>query len=248
MNPHLLHIAPLLAQASKAAYLDPSEAKSAMARQGLCEFKPFRNESTDIEGFVALSDDVCVIAFRGTDSLKNWLTDGDKRMVKIGQVSEGAVKVHEGFWNALESVNLPDGCYYRTKKVYITGHSLGGALAMLCAYKWVILHDATVVTFGQPRVGNKVFADYYDSTLGDNTLRVVHQCDIVPRIPIHWLWWPYWHTKNNLYFDSDGKAHLNMPEWRRLRYDVADLTRNGLEELCGDHAVKLYAGMNFRAV
>lgn len=54
-------------------------------------------------------------------------------------------------------------------RVFITGHSLGGALATLCAYELAKRGGAarqcqqlTLYTFGAPRVGNKVFADEYN--------------------------------------------------------------------------------------
>ena len=67
----------------------------------------------------------------------------------------------------------------------ITGHSLGGALALLCAHRLALqtvpIHS--VHTFGQPRVGDHAFAAAYDSLLGDRTYRVVNQNDVVPRLP-----------------------------------------------------------------
>jgi hypothetical protein len=87
----------------------------------------------------------------------------------------------------------------------ITGHSLGGALAVLCAHilqaeGWTV---HSVYTFGQPRVGDRAFAAAYNGlkagqasslsfetdrpdacpTLGSQTFRLVNENDIVPRLP-----------------------------------------------------------------
>lgn len=49
---------------------------------------------------------------------------------------------------------------YRTAKLYVTGHSLGGALAILCTadLKNVFGNVDLTYTYGQPRVGNQAFA------------------------------------------------------------------------------------------
>lgn len=73
-------------------------------------------------------------------------------------------------------------------KVWITGHSLGGALASLVAYDLLqkkIIADAAqvqVYTMGQPRVGNLAFANAYNE-LVPRTYRMVNAKDIVPHLP-----------------------------------------------------------------
>jgi hypothetical protein len=73
-----------------------------------------------------------------------------------------------------------------TRSLWITGHSLGGALAMLTAAFLANVQNhplAGVYTFGQPRVGDPVFQRRYDETLGDITFRCVNNCDPVPHLP-----------------------------------------------------------------
>jgi len=66
----------------------------------------------------------------------------------------------------------------------ITGHSLGGSLAILASTDLAKLHGKIdqVYTFGQPRVGNPAFAAYYQSFI-PNTFRLIDYADIVPHIP-----------------------------------------------------------------
>lgn len=71
-------------------------------------------------------------------------------------------------------------------RVYVTGHSLGGALACLCAYslrRMLLLlaypePDIVVYTFGQPRIGNSVFKQHYNRAV-PCTFRVVNESDAV---------------------------------------------------------------------
>lgn len=69
------------------------------------------------------------------------------------------------------------------RALWITGHSLGGALAILMAarlYESDI--DVTgVCTFGQPKTGDSKFKHHYDRALGGRTWRVVYRNDPVPR-------------------------------------------------------------------
>ncbi len=93
--------------------------------------------------------------------------------------------VHGGFGRAFSSVRkdtedalkaFPDAtCYF-------TGHSLGGAIAVLAA---AAFRDraAAVCTYGQPRVGDTVFSGAYDQELGEMTFRFVNNYDIIPHVP-----------------------------------------------------------------
>jgi hypothetical protein len=73
------------------------------------------------------------------------------------------------------------------KLVWITGHSLGGALATMAAARLVgegVLRPEQIggiYTFGQPRVGDAHFAQAY--ALGARHFRVVHDNDVVTQVP-----------------------------------------------------------------
>eukprot|EP00746_Dinoflagellata_sp_MGD_P019562 gnl/MRDRNA2_/MRDRNA2_145478_c0_seq1.p1 gnl/MRDRNA2_/MRDRNA2_145478_c0~~gnl/MRDRNA2_/MRDRNA2_145478_c0_seq1.p1 ORF type:complete len:450 (+),score=79.18 gnl/MRDRNA2_/MRDRNA2_145478_c0_seq1:50-1399(+) len=101
------------------------------------------------------------------------------------------IQVHAGFNDAsteLLSVILPT---LKTKvndlkKVGLTGHSLGGALATLTAVKLKVMgvEDVNVVTFGCPKVGNEDFKALYEKLgLQSCTARFVHDMDPVPHLP-----------------------------------------------------------------
>jgi triacylglycerol lipase len=178
---------------------------------GLCEI---HGVETDTQCHIWNLDDCTVIAFRGTSSLRDWITDAE---FPLRPMTGSNGRVHEGFLNALNNILammiarlLPDGVdKARLKPIVITGHSLGGSLAALCAY---CLNDLglpihSVYTFGQPRTGDAKFAQAYNAELGDRTFRLVNQNDIVPRVP-GWLL-GYRHHSQNAFVTIAGGLALN---------------------------------------
>lgn len=99
------------------------------------------------------------------------------------------MRVHQGFYNAFE--RLSDGARGIKKAVeelhsssgnvpiYITGHSLGGALAQIAAAVLGSDQIAACYTFGSPRVGNSIF----DLWVKPPSYRVINYADIVPQVP-----------------------------------------------------------------
>ncbi|CAD5222630.1 unnamed protein product [Bursaphelenchus xylophilus] len=97
---------------------------------------------------------------------------------------------------------------FKEYQIWITGHSLGGALASLLAASIVFnypQHSERVVlyTYGEPRVGNKKFADFLDSNV-KNSFRVIHNKDLVVNIP------PldenrFYHRKNAVFYQNNMK-------------------------------------------
>ncbi|KAM0988976.1 hypothetical protein FF1_012965 [Malus domestica] len=122
---------------------------------------------------------------------------------RIGGDFKQEVQVHSGFLRAYDSVRIRivslmklaigyfDDIAEPLDKwhVYITGHSLGGALSTLLALELSSsqlakrgLISVTMYNFGSPRVGNKVFAEIYNKKVKDSW-RVVNHRDIIPTIP-----------------------------------------------------------------
>lgn len=151
-----------------------------------------------------------VIAFRGTEQVK-WkdlrtdlmLAPAGLNPERMGGDFKEEVQVHSGFLSAYDSVrnrllsfiktsiSFKDGEKDETSKwhVYVTGHSLGGALATLLALELSSSQMAkfgrinvTMYNFGSPRVGNKRFAEEYNKRVKDSW-RVVNHRDIIPSVP-----------------------------------------------------------------
>ena len=160
------------------------------------------NPATDAQALVLSVFENIVVAFRGSSSPKDFLQDAKFGFCPLAYLRHNssqpcAIRVHSGFLEDFDAVSdavveqvreLMRAKQNRlgvTPKIYITGHSLGGALAILCALEFSRqqLTPETVVTFGQPRVGNAAFADLYNRQLGDRTFHVVNANDPVPLSP-----------------------------------------------------------------
>jgi triacylglycerol lipase len=136
---------------------------------------------------VAGGRNATVVSFSGTDPLKieDWITDFTPAL--------SATDLHTGFEDAVETVwpqirpviaNRPAS----EQALFFTGHSLGGALAVVAAERAMrelqVPGTATAVyTFGGPRTGGAAFFDRYTPGLGDRTFRLIQGNDVVPTVP-----------------------------------------------------------------
>lgn len=145
------------------------------------------------------------IIFPGTASLRDFRTDA--KILKTDWDGDGG-KAHRGFVEAYRSVGTQICAFLQdnqAERVIITGHSLGGALATLCAdvVCEMGLDIEAVITFGSPRVGNRTFARRYNEDLADVTHRVVNARDPVPWLPL-----PLWSPRTGIYTHVDSLVYL----------------------------------------
>jgi hypothetical protein len=133
-------------------------------------------------GFLASNDRFAVLAFRGTEqNMENILTDID---IRFHHDKSGA-KVDMGFTNAYalvaKEINDAIDMFDPGLPLYITGHSLGGALAAIASTR-IRPSDriAACYTYGCPRVGD---AEFVNQLWRVPVYRQVHSSDIVPRAP-----------------------------------------------------------------
>jgi triacylglycerol lipase len=202
----------------------------------------FDGAGTDARGFLALMDGAIAIVFRGTDSIQNWLDDGEILLVPFRDKG----LIHSGFKRSLDSVwTLIAATLDRWKgggrTLWITGHSLGGGLALLAtAYLRFPLDAAATVpkpvaglyTFGQPRAGNSLFGKPCDADFGDQYFRFVNKLDIVPRVPPRLL--GYWHAGNIEYIDSKGDIQSDIAWWHEF-LDTVEVGIEGFQALRAGH-------------
>ena len=133
-----------------------------------------------------------VVAIRGTSTLMEWLADIDAPLVPNRSVPSSGL-VHMGFQCVYEQIrdsilNLLAAHAQHAKTIYITGHSLGGALAVLCGMDLTANSPVKVVpqlhTFAGPRAGSPgLCVANFDKAVPVCT-RVVNFFDVVPQLPI----------------------------------------------------------------
>ncbi|KAI0318750.1 alpha/beta-hydrolase [Amylostereum chailletii] len=155
------------------------------------------NAVTDTQGFIVRDDTrrEIVVALRGSTSPVDFLVDSQIALVPIdipGVNAPSGTKVHFGFqtaWNSVASEvistvkNELDA--HPGYGIVTTGHSLGGALSSLAGITMQQNFPSMSVrmyTYGQPRVGNTLYALFVDFSLSFNIFRVVHTDDGVPTI------------------------------------------------------------------
>jgi triacylglycerol lipase len=186
-----------LANCSLLAYSDQSQIDRQLRSRGFnlviaCDSD---HHSSDTQAYAAVRSDAVIVAFRGTEptSLRDFTTDLDARLVPFETKFQfsGWGQVHEGWADGATVVlkKVADALAahaHGAGSVWITGHSLGGALAMVTAAVLANVPDhpiGGVYTFGQPRVGDPAFRARYDKALGGMTFRCVNDRDLVPHVP-----------------------------------------------------------------
>jgi Lipase (class 3) len=165
----------------------------------------FKLENTEfVQGgetqcFVASTDKAVVVAFRGTKELMDWFSN-----LNVLGTTTNYGTVHRGFHQAFTIVrdrlrDLVDPLI-AGRKLLLTGHSLGGALATIAAAEWRNSYPiASVYTYGQPCVGGSAFQALMNDEFAGRFFRFVNADDIVPRVPPG-----YKHIGRRIKFNDDG--------------------------------------------
>jgi triacylglycerol lipase len=239
-----------------------------------------RQHSSDGQVLVAWNDSVVIAAFRGTegDQLRDLTTDGDivrfsphwlneARGALSAANDSGAssldLRLHRGFatsenelWNhglaeTLERAGAAD------KAFWLTGHSLGGALATMTALRLWVEYIAEprpdrclpqgLITYGQPAVGDFACAEFLDRRLGRSYWRVINNRDAVPHLPSPAL--GYHHAGQVALINQRGRLQLEAGLISRIAdFLPADFNLQQLVgELVDDHRMPGYlAGLGGR--
>lgn len=231
-------------------------------------FRYFNNKGRDTQAYMFRTSQFMVLAFRGSQDHQDWLTNFTTQLRNftirkdgITSVSSYKGRVHTGFflaWASIEKSVLLQ--IHRWKReliaqgqvmppLYITGHSLGGALATMAAAALVdngIRVDG-VYTFGQPRVGDRTFVTQLNANTGGRVFRFVNHNDIVPHVPPPFsIWNPtrfYGHVGAGRYFNAKGVMIANY----RLAARLMDGTLGVIKGISGagfdlitDHRMEYY--------
>ena len=142
------------------------------------------NHSFETCGLIGERDKAVILAFAGTDPgiWQNLVTD-------FTPVPHAGSDTHDGFRVAAEAARPQIDralqlCRQSGNPLFVTGHSLGAALAALAGVRAANagIPPRAIYTFGMPRVGGPQFAASYGD-LGKVTYRLVHGIDLVARVP-----------------------------------------------------------------
>lgn len=206
-------------------------------------------------GFCRLfwNEETIVIAFRGTRESVDW-TISNLKMFPVSLQncnSDSKIRVHRGFQRTLyyidkttklksfdavlQHINELD--LITNRKIVITGHSLGGALATLFAVKFRAKMPDTIdnqlqeiVLFGTPAVGLKKFKVFYGG-LNQKTTRIVNGSDVVPFTPPVF----YHHIGDEIWLKKDI-IKGNKGWFLRLIYAL----KLPIKNFINDHSMKSY--------
>lgn len=162
-------------------------AKPKLRKAGFSRFRVIEDRATGLLGFIASTPDFTVVSYSGSADMKDWLHD-----LTFDQIRDTTWafpgRFHRGFYNAIQGrwQEILDETSRQSagKPVYVTGHSLGGAMAILTAARLANagLPVASVYAFAAPRVGDEEFAARYDALLGARTWRFNNNEDIIPHL------------------------------------------------------------------
>lgn len=189
----------------------------------------FGHESTpEYYGFIAQQQQdpgTIIIVFRGTQGWKEWWADLHFDLVPFEDGDHG--NVEEGFYDIYRTIrfNTPGTAgkgillteAIRNKTLFpnfgdtplnIAGHSLGGALATLCAADYMLTSphvSPSVFTYASPKVGDADFVGYFNSAISDS-YRVFNEWDIVPAFPARAAYVP---VKGGIEINSHDNPHIS---------------------------------------
>ncbi|CAO3637459.1 unnamed protein product [Mucor hiemalis] len=193
----------------------------------------FDTPKYDIAGFILRSDSqkTIYLVFRGSSSLENWVVNLSYGKTSYTPVS--GTQVHKGFYNGYAEAATyfftqlqVQHVAYPSYTIAVTGHSLGGAQALLAGmdlYQRISTLNTSnlkIYTVGCPRVGDSNFAYYVEGT-GITVSRSIHNRDIVPHLPP----------------ESSGFLHPGVETWEKSDTDIEICTNDIESDSCSDSIV-----------
>ena len=194
------------------------------------------------QAYVLWDDENFIVAFRGTETseVKDILSDAK---IWKSRAWEGG-KVHSGFkgyvdeiWADIKMLFFKHGTNEETKKtknVYFTGHSLGGAAATIGAAR-LGTFSTGCYTFGSPRVGNRKFV----KSIFCPVWRFRNKRDLVSRVPT--AFFGYAHAGKFCYIDEKGVLRIGAVSFARLFKDsIKSLLNFTLGDGLLDHSISDY--------
>ncbi len=205
----------LFAELSMLSYLADDEAQPVFNGLGFRSAQYLERDGA--QAYVLGTDSDLIVVCRGTEP--NEWNDIKADANALTDVAETIGRVHRGFKREVDDIwpEISAALSGEERQVWFCGHSLGGAMATICAGRSEFsdeVRTATEVhTFGSPRVGTKRYIQHASVA----HVRWVNNNDIVTRVPPRWL--GYGHTGVQMYLDRNGeiarltKARRGSDRW-----------------------------------
>ena len=199
----LLQQSLLFAEIADIAYFVEDIVKQLMEQIGFPTIRYFERDGS--QAYLLSNEYDTVIACRGTEA-SEW-NDIKADVNALTAVAETVGRVHRGFKQEVDDLwpHLEKVLANNAKALWFTGHSLGGAMATICAGRCLLSgiesNPAGVFSYGSPRVGNKRYVNHCRL----NYFRWVNNNDMVTRIPPTWL--GYRHTGRSEEHTSELQSH-----------------------------------------
>lgn len=169
----------------------PEQRNTQLSEWGFDNSKSFGKDKFGHRGFVASQKDFSFITFRGSQTTADYLSNAffyqaemsEELGIKNAMVHKGMGEVyHKNYQDIMSAISeiIP-----KNKPVYISGHSLGGALANLFA---ITLQNqgytiAGIYTAGTPKFANSAVANHIENNLSDVIVGFSIDSDITPMVP-----------------------------------------------------------------
>lgn len=211
-----------LVHCAAAIYQPPGQLKDTVAKLGFANHVLAVNGPS--KGIVMINGPEAVIAFEGTngvDDVGDWFANLDTARA---QIKEGTV--HRGFLNHYQLVDdqvLDALASNKVSHVWLTGHSLGGAMAVHCALDLERRGELVVrgvMTFGQPLLMVPGCSRIVNEKLAGRFLRFINEADVVPCVA------PGFRGGGSLVWFKDGKLKYCRPTMRALVADDGSVTQD----------------------
>ena len=192
------------------------------------------------QAYVFENNTDCVIACRGTEPTEWNDIKADLDAVSIAAETIG--RVHRGFKKEVDDLwpILEEHLVQNKKTLWFCGHSLGGAMAAICAGRCYLSHIDSMpkglFTYGSPRVGNTRYVNYVKLEY----FRWVNNNDIVTHVPPAWM--RYRHTGQEMYINAYGRVR-EMTGWQRTKDRWRGFMmgiKQGKIDNFSDHLIDLY--------
>ena len=169
------------------------------------------------QGAVIEHEAYLCLAFRGTNELADWIDN-----INLFQAEALFGHFHKGFYAALHDIWTPLFDRIQTlraqkrRPLFITGHSLGGAIAVLAAAE--LAHRdhpfTSVYTFGQPRAVTLETSTTFNALCGERVFRFQNNNDIVTRVPTRLM--GYSHVGQYVYISEERSLRRDPGFWFRF--------------------------------